>query len=79
MLKTEGTGAVVSLLRNGTDNYIAIVNRDFRNSMKLTIVCDNQVMKIMRDGSAVPANRYAATLIIDPGDIALYKWADPLD
>lgn len=39
VLKTEGTGAVVSLMENGLENYIVIVNRDFRNSMKLIIDC----------------------------------------
>ena len=74
-MKTEGTGAVVSVLKNGANSYLIVVNRDFRNTMKLTIECDANVKKILKDGSEVPASRYARTLIIDPGDIAVYGWA----
>ncbi|MFA5817132.1 MAG: hypothetical protein WC865_16115 [Bacteroidales bacterium] len=74
-LKTEGTGAVVSVLENGGNSYLVVVNRDFRNTMKLTIVCDTKVKKVLKDGSMVPANAYAGTILIDPGDIAIYRWS----
>jgi hypothetical protein len=73
-LKTEGTGAVVSILENGTSSYLVIVNRDFRNSMTLYIECENNVKKILKDGASVPANDYQAKMEIDPGDIAIYAW-----
>lgn len=75
-LKTEGAGAVVSVLKNGVNSYLIAVNRDFRNTMRLFIDCDEQVKKVLKDGSVVPANAYAHTMIIDPGDVAIYRWAE---
>ena len=74
VLKTEGTGAVVSVLKNGGNSYLVIVNRDFINSMKLSIECDEIVRKVFKDGSSTPANTYQFQTEIDPGDIAIYTW-----
>lgn len=74
IFKTEGTGAVVSVLENGANAYLVVVNRDFMNPMKLTIGCDANVMRILKDGSEVPASAYAGTIVIDPGDVAIYRW-----
>lgn len=74
VLRTEGTGALVSLLENGPVTYLAIVNRDFKNPMTLYFECDNNVKKVMKDGTEVPANAYQSVKEIDPGDIAIYKW-----
>ncbi|MEI6048713.1 MAG: beta-galactosidase [Bacteroidota bacterium] len=75
-LKTEGTGAVVSVLKNGVNSYLIIVNRDFKNTMKLSIECDAKVKKVFKDGSVLPANLYKSDTEIDPGDIAIYTWID---
>ena len=74
VLKTKGSGAVVSVLKKGTDTFLVIVNRDFINAMKLTIDCDSIVKKILKDGSMIPANAYTNTMEIDPGDAAIYMW-----
>jgi hypothetical protein len=74
VLKTEGKGAVVSQLKNGQDNYLVIVNRDFLAPMTLYVECENNVRKVMKDGSFVPATVYQARLEIDPGDAAIYTW-----
>jgi hypothetical protein len=74
VLRTEGTGAVVSHLQNGASSYIVIVNRDFKYPMTLEIECDNGVDIIRKDGTAVPANLYQSKTEIDPGDIAIYRW-----
>ena len=73
-LKTEGTGAVVSVMENGENNYLVIVNRDFLQTMKLTIDCDKAVYKINKDGSKSDADTYQRTLEVEPGDIAIYGW-----
>jgi hypothetical protein len=75
-LKTDGTGAVVSVMENGNNNYLVIVNRDFLKPMKLTIDCDKGVYKINKDGSKVDADSYQRTLEIEPGDITIYGWND---
>jgi hypothetical protein len=74
MLKTEGKGAVVSVLENGDKNYLVIVNRDFLSPMKLTLECNPEVKRILKDGSDVPVSAYAATQVVDPGDAAIYSW-----
>lgn len=74
ILKTEGTGAVVSYLKNGTNSYLVIVNRDFKNPLNLYIDCENYVKRIFKDGSSTPANAYQSKTEIDPGDIAIYSW-----
>jgi hypothetical protein len=74
VLKTEGTGAVVSIIENGINSYLVIVNRDFKAPMKLNIDCESKVNKILKDGSAVSANIYEPNMEVDPGDIAIYTW-----
>jgi len=76
VLKTEGAGAVISVLANGDYTYLIIVNRDFRNTMRLTIGCDEKVEKVLKDGSVVPANSYTPTIVVDPGDAAIYRWRE---
>lgn len=73
-LKTEGSGAVVSVLENEENNYLVIVNRDFLKPMILTIDCDKCVFKINKDCSKVNADAYQRSLEIEPGDIAIYTW-----
>lgn len=74
VLKTTGSGAVVSVLKKGTDFFLVVVNRDFMNAMRLTIDCDSTVKKVMKDGSIVQASAYINTMVIDPGDAAIYMW-----
>jgi hypothetical protein len=74
VLKTEGKGAVVSILQNGQDNYLVIVNRDFLSSMQLYLDCDGKVRRVLKDGTLVKASAYQEKLEIDPGDVAIYTW-----
>jgi hypothetical protein len=74
VLKTEGAGAVVSVLENGANSFLVVVNRDFRNPMKLSVECDAKVKKVLKDGSVVQADAYMSTMEIDPGDVAIYMW-----
>ena len=73
-VKTEGSGAVISLLKNGTNSYLVVVNRDFRNPMDLYIECDPKVKRVYKDGTNVPANLYQHNTEIDAGDIAIFMW-----
>lgn len=74
VLETSGMGAVVSVMEKGPDSFLVIVNRDLTDPMKLTIKCDPQVQKILKDGSSVPVSTGMDTLLVDPGDVAIYKW-----
>ena len=74
VLRTLGTGAVVSLLENGINSYLVVVNRDFKSTMTLYIECENNVKRVLKDGSEISANAYQPQMEIDPGDIAIYTW-----
>jgi len=74
VLETSDGGAVVSLLEKGSRKFLVIVNRDFQNVMKLTFVADETVKKVLKDGSLVPANKYAYTMDVEAGDAAIYTW-----
>ena len=74
LLETIGTGAVVSQLQNGENNFLVIVNRDFKNTMKLIISTDNTVKRVLKDGTLIPATEYANATEVDPGDVVIYVW-----
>ena len=74
VLETEGTGAVVSLLKNGKHTFMVIVNRDYQKSMDLTFATTENVSRILKDGSIVPANAYTPKIEVDPGDAVIYMW-----
>ena len=74
LLETIGKGAVVSQLQNGENTFLVIVNRDFKNTMKLIISTDNTVKRVLKDGSLIPATEYANATEVDPGDVVIYMY-----
>jgi len=74
LLETVGEGAVVSVLENGGNTFLVIVNRDFKNSMKLIIYTDDTVKKVLKDGTIIPANEYANATEVEPGDMTIYMF-----
>ncbi|NLR63459.1 hypothetical protein HGH92_03990 [Chitinophaga varians] len=73
-LATKGTGAVVSVLKNGKTNYLVIVNRDFRQPMDLTIRCGPGVKQVRKNGTLVNVGTNIKTVNVSPGDIAIYMF-----
>jgi hypothetical protein len=74
VLETGDGGAIVSVLEKEDHQFLVIVNRDFLNPMKLTVVVDERVKKILKDGTLVQANAYTPTVEVDPGDVVIYTW-----
>ncbi len=74
VLDTGGAPALVSLLENGENSFLLIVNKDFLNSITLTVYGDESVKKILKDGTIVPADAYESSMELDPGDIAIYMF-----
>jgi hypothetical protein len=74
LLRTGDGGAVVSLLEKGETRFLVIVNRDCQKPLSLTLVVDNTVKKVQKDGTLVPANIYSNTIEMEPGDAAIYTW-----
>jgi hypothetical protein len=72
LLETVGEGAVVSLLENKGKSFLVLVNRDFKNELKLVIYTDEKVKKVMKDGTLINAAEFAAVTEIEPGDAAIY-------
>ena len=78
-LKTDGIGALVSVMKNNGKSYIVIVNHDFTSPMNMMIRCMPGVTRIQKDGSAVAQNLYTNKVTIDPGDVAIYSWPDSMN
>jgi len=74
LLETVGEGAVVSVLGNGENTFLVIVNRDFKNPMKLIIYTDDSVKRVLKDGTLQYANEYAVATEVDPGDAIIYMF-----
>lgn len=66
----SGPGAVVSTLRNGRHNYIAIQNRDCCNPAILDIDFNRKVTLLTPDGETEFDNR---TIRIEDGDIVVFR------
>lgn len=71
-LSTSDGGAVVSLLEKGDNRYLAVVNRDYRNPMTLTVQLDPVVKQVDKTG-AVVAN-YGGVIQVEAGDIVIFTW-----
>lgn len=74
VLETGGKPAIVSILENGDKRFLLIVNMDYKNSMKLTLLGDSNLKRILKDGSIVLASVYETTIDLAAGDIALYMF-----
>ena len=71
-LNTSDGGAVVSVLEKGENQYLVIVNKDYRNTMNLSVETDRSVNRVLKDGSVVTPNGTA--LLVQPGDMVVYTW-----
>jgi hypothetical protein len=74
VFETEGIGAVVSILENGPNTFFVVINRDLKQCMPITILGDESLKRVLKDGSVVRANTYANTTEIEPGDVAIYMF-----
>ena len=71
-LTTSDTGAVVSVLEKGSNQYLVVVNKDFRNVMNLAIDVDGSVSRVLKDGSTVSPD--GSTIAVEPGDMVIFTW-----
>lgn len=72
VLDTNGASAAVSTLQNGKNTFVVVVNSSFKKSMQLTIFGDENLKKVLKDGTVVPASFYTSTMEVEPGDAAIY-------
>jgi hypothetical protein len=74
VLDTNGAPALVSVLENGENSFLVIVNKDFLNSINLTVYGDESVKKVLKDGTIVPASIYETSMELDPGDASVFMF-----
>ncbi len=74
VLDTNGAPAIVSVLQNGENAFLVVVNKDFLSSINLTVFGNDSLKKILKDGTIVPASAYESSLELDPGDAAVYMF-----
>jgi hypothetical protein len=74
ILDTNGAPALVSVLEKGENSFLVVVNKDFLNSINLTVYGDETVKKVLKDGTLVPASAYESSMELDPGDAAIYRF-----
>ena len=72
LLETIGDGAIISVLENNGKSFLVVVNRDFKKAMQLVIYTKENVLKVMKNGTLVPAREFASLTEIEPGDMAIY-------
>jgi hypothetical protein len=74
-LDTAGHGAVVSLLEKDQTRYLAIVNRDYRAPLPLTVEFDKKVRvrEEQKDGSSRQTGR-SFNRSLEAGDMVIFSW-----
>jgi len=70
-LEMSGNGAVVSLLTNGKNLYLAVQNRDCSESAMLEISFAKNIRLVSKDGSSSKGKTFEET--VEPGDIRIFK------
>jgi hypothetical protein len=74
VLDTNGAPAIVSVLEKGENCFMVVVNKDFINSINLTVFGSESLKKVLKDGTVVPASAYDSSLELDPGDVAVFMF-----
>ena len=74
VLDTNGAPALVSVLENGENTFLVIVNKDFLNSINVTVYGDESLKKVLKDGTVVPATAYENSMELDPGDAEIFMF-----
>ncbi len=72
----EGNGAplLVSLLEKGNEQFLVVVNKDFQHTVPILFLGDSTVMKVLKDGSRVPASDYESAQDLEPGDVVIFAF-----
>lgn len=74
-LKTEGEGAVVSLLENKGRRYLMVVNRSFKEEMTLTVKGTDKVYEVDKEAYLSKSSLAEEKIYrISPGDMQLFSW-----
>jgi len=72
-LQTVG-GAIVSLLENGKDLYLVVVNRSMDDTVDLSIGFESKTCMIDREGKCIKVDKAPAVYQIEGGDCLIFKY-----
>lgn len=74
VLDSKGAPVIVSVLEKGENSFLVVVNKDFLNSINLTVYGDESVKKVLKDGTIVSASAYESSMELDAGDAAIFMF-----
>lgn len=74
VFEPEEPGVLVSTLENGDVSYWVILNRDLEKTQKVIVSGNASLKRVLNDGTVVNADRYDATIEIEPGDVAIFQF-----
>ena len=77
VLDVGSGGAVVSFLKKGNTNFVALLNKDIHGKLNLKIGFDDpgKVLDVRKDGPELPVGGSEFTL--EPGDILVFRLPQP--
>ncbi len=75
VLETTGEGAVVSVLQRDSLAFLAVVNRNYQQPMKLIIKGDSSIRQVLKNGvlSRIDLSRLT-TIDVEAGDMVVFTW-----
>jgi len=76
-LDTKGNGAFISLIENGDYHYLMLVNRTLEG-FDYDIAFSKKVSTVDRDGKISTMGNKKATLHLEGGDCAIFRWKKEL-
>lgn len=68
-----GKGALISELSNNGKDYVVIQNTSPADPIRISIVTDDNVLLVRRDGTRVKASKYGPLFILTAGDVLIFN------
>lgn len=74
LFEAEEPGVQVSLLENGENTFFVVLNRDMEKTASITILGDETLRRVLKDGTLANAAAYPPGLDIEPASVAVYMF-----
>lgn len=71
-IKIRGGNALLSEMKNDTDEYFMIQNTNLYNEIGLKIITDKETKIILKNGYIIPASKIDVEFKLTPGDMVLF-------
>ena len=72
-IDSNGSGLVVSHLRNGRKEYMMVVNRDLEKTQKVTLECEKKIKQIVDGGKKKGVSSKGEKYKLGAGDMLLFE------